>query len=122
MSSVAMALAHVNSNSSWNPDTFNTWLTKNGGYADGDLIYWAASDKLGKMKFYKSYDAGQLTAESLQSFCNKNYPVIANVRGGSHWVLVWGYQTASQFSVNDPGFSTSSYSFSDMVGWRVYSP
>jgi len=42
-----------------------------------------------------------------------------NVRGGAHWVLMTGH-SGDTLHVNDPGFSVSSYSLSDVVAAGVY--
>jgi hypothetical protein len=48
--------------------------------------------------------------------------VIANVLHGQHFVLVTGYRAdGDTLMVNDPGFPTVSYSYSnDVVGWRIF--
>jgi hypothetical protein len=48
--------------------------------------------------------------------------VIANVMHGRHFVLMTGWDTAvaDRWYVNDPGFSTTYYNTSDIVGYRVF--
>jgi len=125
MSSYAMALNTLNETLSGtviNPGTLNTWLIKNGGYVDGNLLVWASADRLGKMKFNHYYTGYKsLSPSDLQSHVEKGDPVVVNVRDGSHWVLVIGYQNSTQFYVNDPGFSNTYYMYSDMGNFVVYS-
>ena len=55
-------------------------------------------------------------------------PVIANVEGGRHFVLVVGYDSdraqggdLDTLYVNDPGNDRQLYSYThDVVGWRLY--
>lgn len=53
--------------------------------------------------------------------------VIANVRNGTHFVLVTGFDAKTisdgakgKFYVNDPGFNENTYPFEGIVGWRVF--
>jgi len=41
---------------------------------------------------------------------------------GRHFVLTTGWDPSSPntFFVNDPGFERTTYSFSDIVGWRIF--
>ncbi|EGD79723.1 hypothetical protein PTSG_10707 [Salpingoeca rosetta] len=115
MSSVAMLL-HTRG-VSVDPGSLNNWLIHNGGYASGDLIVWSAVDKFGKTS-YQGIENPSINAviSGLQS-C---HGIIANVRGGTHWVLLTGHAGGSTFKVNDPGFSTTEYNFSDMLRFAVY--
>merc|ERR1711988_100318 len=117
MSCVAMILA--GRGASVNPGTLNQWLTLNGGYASKDLIIWSAVDS----HFRVSYQ-GQIKPDSstLQSKLKSCAGLIANVRGGSHWVLLTGYQGSDIFSVHDPGFNQATYSLKDMSWVAVYAP
>jgi len=104
------------------PGTFNGWLKDHDGYADGDLLVWAASNPLGGVKFYNYYrGAGSLSVAGLQDAVNNNRPTVVNVRSGSHWVLVVGYDSGTNnFYVNDPGFDQSSYAYSCMSNFVMY--
>lgn len=115
MSCVSMILA--GRGASVNPGTLNQWLTSNGGYASKDLIIWSAVDS----HFGVSYQ-GQIKPDSstLQSKLKSCAGLIANVRGGSHWVLLTGYQGSDIFSVHDPGFNQATYSLKDMSRVAVY--
>ena len=46
--------------------------------------------------------------------------IIANVRGGTHWVLLTGYVSGTTFSVHDPYFSQATYDTSEMLLYAVY--
>jgi ABC-type bacteriocin/lantibiotic exporter with double-glycine peptidase domain len=114
MSSAAMALAGTGHN--YNPGTLNTWLKANGGYASGDLFVWTAIGKLGLT--YK----GKISNSEIKHHLDSGYVVILNVHNGGHWVLAHGY-SGDNILVNDPGFSTTEYSLSQIVNGNtgVYS-
>jgi len=85
MSSVAMLL--VTRGWSGTPGTLDTWLTNNGGYANGCDLYWGSVDKLGHthcMGFETASYADVCTGVS------QGHGVVINVRSGTHWVLVTG--------------------------------
>lgn len=81
------------------------------------------------IQFTKSISRDQLK-KYIQS-CN---PVVANVRGGGHWVLVNGMKenktfltslgydnaNANVFHVEDPGYNVNSYTYGEMVHFVVY--
>jgi len=104
------------------PGTLNGWLIKNGGYESTDLLVWASGNSLGVVKFYNYYrGAGSLTVAGLQDAVNNNRPTVVNVRSGSHWVLVVGYEPGTDnFYVNDPGFSDTMYAYSCMSNFVMY--
>ena len=106
MSSVSMALAGIGKG--YNPGTLNTWLKGNGGYVSGDLFVWASVNKLGL-----TY-VGKVANSGIQAALNANEIVILNVHNGGHWVLATG-MSGSTITVNDPGYSTSSYTLSEIV-------
>jgi hypothetical protein len=106
MSSVAMALAGIGK--SYNPSTLNTWLKGHGGYVSGDLFVWASVNPLGL-----SY-VGKVANTNIQGALNNGEIVILNVHNGGHWVLATS-MSGSTISVNDPGFSTTSYTLSEIV-------
>lgn len=103
VSSAAMALTGIGN--SYNPRTLNKWLTSNGGYVSEDGFVWGSINKLGltfKGKFANSQIKPNLDAGNV---------VICNVHNGGHWVLAHGYN-GDNILVNDPGYSTNSYSLS----------
>ena len=106
MSSAAMALAGTGH--SYNPETLNRWLINNGGYASGNLYVWAAINKLG-LTF-----GGFVGNSAIKSNLDNKKIVILNVHGGGHWVLATGY-SGDSIKVNDPGYSTTSYTLSEIV-------
>ena len=106
MSSAAMALSGIGK--SYNPGTLNTWLKANGGYVSGNLYVWASVNKLGMT--FKGFVSNSEIKRNLDS---KNI-VILNVHNGGHWVLATGY-SGDNILVNDPGYSTTSYSLSQIV-------
>ena len=117
MSSTAELLSHYGVN--MDPGQLNTWLNENGGYADTDLIIWDAIDVLGSPNpdFVGQYEA---TMDELIDGLNSCYGYIANVRSGTHWVLLTGYAGNGNFYVNDPGFDQATYSYDEMGEISVY--
>jgi len=116
MSSLAMYL--TTRGHSMNPSQLNAWLNQHGGYAQSDLLVWSAVDSA----FSVSYQ-GQETSvdvDTLQKGLAACHGIIANVRGGSHWVLLTGYAGNDNFYVNDPGFAQSTYPHSEMLRFSVY--
>merc|ERR1711974_91150 len=122
MSDVSMILASrkesVGGKTS-DPLTLNDWLDKNGGFADGDLIVWDAVAKLGSVHVLA--DVSSLSRDDLKGHIAKCHGVVANVRDGSHWVLVTGYDSSNEdtFYVNDPGFNQDSYDYTTMLRFVV---
>eukprot|EP00027_Filamoeba_sp_ATCC50430_P003969 CAMPEP_0168557804 /NCGR_PEP_ID=MMETSP0413-20121227/9626_1 /TAXON_ID=136452 /ORGANISM="Filamoeba nolandi, Strain NC-AS-23-1" /LENGTH=124 /DNA_ID=CAMNT_0008588871 /DNA_START=242 /DNA_END=616 /DNA_ORIENTATION=- len=112
----------VNKTASTNPDTLNRWLIQNNGYANTDLIIWSSVEALGGVTLYEYKSNSEETPSKIQNYLSKCYGVIANVRDGSHWVLVTGWEdnNSNTFYVNDPGFSTTTYPYSEMLKFVVY--
>jgi ABC-type bacteriocin/lantibiotic exporter with double-glycine peptidase domain len=106
MSSAAMALSGTGH--SYNPGTLNKWLISNGGYASGNLFVWASINKLG-LTF-----GGFVSNSAIKSSLDNKKIVILNVHNGGHWVLAKSY-SGDNIVVNDPGYSTTSYSLSSIV-------
>lgn len=106
MSSVAMALAGTGK--SYNPGTLNTWLKGHGGYVSGDLFVWGSVSPLGL-----SYQ-GKVSNSNIASSLSAGNIVILNVHNGGHWVLATS-MSGNTIYVNDPGYSTTSYSLSEIV-------
>eukprot|EP00483_Globobulimina_turgida_P007496 UN07510 len=103
MTSVAMMLGHYGVNNE-NPGELNKWLDSHGGYADGDLLVWSAVDSLGSP--HPSYQGQEKpSVATLQTALSECHGLVANVRSGSHWVLLTGYAGNDVFYVNDPGFA-----------------
>jgi ABC-type bacteriocin/lantibiotic exporter with double-glycine peptidase domain len=114
MSSASMALSGTGH--SYNPGTLNTWLKANGGYASGNLFVWASINRIG-LTFKGFIPNGNIKAN-----LDAGNVVIVNVHNGAHWVLAYGY-SGDNILVNDPGYSTTSYSLSQIVNGNsgVYS-
>lgn len=106
MSSVAMGLAGTGHN--YNPSTLNTWLKGNGGYVSGDLLVWGAVSKLGL-----TYE-GKVSNSQIKAKLDAGKVVVCNVHNGGHWVLAHSY-SGDNINVNDPGYSTTAYSLSQIV-------
>jgi hypothetical protein len=106
MSSAAMGLSGAGH--SFTPSTLNTWLKNNGGYVSGDLLVWGSLNKLG-LTF-----EGKVANSQIKSKLDQGRVVICNVHNGGHWVLATGY-SGDNISVNDPGYSTTAYSLSQIV-------
>jgi len=107
MSSAAMAL-NTAGNNQINPSSLNKWLTENSGYVQGDLFVWASIERWG-VTFKGFISNGQI-----KDYIDAGFVVILNVNNGGHWVLATGYNGDS-INVNDPGYSVSSYSLSEVV-------
>ena len=110
MSSLAMGLAGIGKN--YNPSTLNTWLKGHGGYVSGDLLVWGSVTSLG-LSFI-----GKVANSQIAPGLSAGHVVILNVHNGGHWVLATGI-SGSKISVNDPGFSTSSYDMSEIVAGQT---
>ena len=92
----------------YNPKTLNVWLKNNGGYASGNLFVWASINKLGLT--FKGFVANTAIKQNLDA----GNVVICNVHNGGHWVLAYKY-SGDTIYVNDPGYSTASYTLSQIV-------
>jgi hypothetical protein len=62
----------------------------------------------------------KVTAAVLAAGIAACHGLFANVRSGSHWVLITGYNGGTTFAVNDPGFSQATYDLSEMGNIAVY--
>jgi hypothetical protein len=93
----------------FNPKTLNSWLINNRGYVSGDLFVWASINTFG-LTF-----RGFISNSAIKKNIDDGNVVIINVRNGGHWVLVTGYSGSSTLSVNDAGFSISSYDLNQVV-------
>lgn len=106
MSSVAMALSGTGHD--YNPSTLNKWLKGHGGYVSGDLFVWASVNPIG-LKYI-----GKVANSNIASSLSAGHVVILNVHNGGHWVLAHS-MSGSTIYVNDPGYSTTSYTLSEIV-------
>lgn len=106
MSSAAMALSGTGHG--YDPSSLNSWLKANGGYVSGDLFVWGSINRLGL-----TYE-GKVANSQIKSKLDQGKVVICNVHNGGHWVLAYGY-SGDNILVNDPGYSTTSYSLGQIV-------
>jgi Peptidase_C39 like family len=115
MTSVAMMLN--TKGTGHDPSTLDFWLTDNGGYSGGCNIIWSRVDAFGVTSFQGIEQADE------SAICNglsEGHGIIANVRGGTHWVLLTACAGNGVFYVNDPGFSATTYSMGDILQEAVY--
>jgi hypothetical protein len=115
MTSVAMMLTSKGTN--MDPGALDSYLTRNGGYANGCEIIWSAANNFGTVRF-----VGMQVANEWE-ICNglsQNHGIVANVNGGGHWVLLTGCAGNGNFYVNDPGYSRSTYSIGEILQEAVY--
>jgi len=102
-----------------NPGQLNDWLTANGGYAGGCSLYWGKVDAFGLTRFQSQQ---WLSESQICNYLGRGYGIVANVRGGSHWVLLTGCRGGGVFSVSDSGFSSTTYSLGNIVTNSIYAP
>lgn len=115
MTSVAMMLKTKGAN--YDPSTLDHWLTVNGGYANGCDIYWGSVDAFGVTKFQGIETASE---SEICSGLSAMHGIIANVNGGGHWVLLTGCKGNGVFTVNDPGYSKTTYTMGEILREAVY--
>jgi len=115
MSSAAMMLATKGVNT--NPGELNLWLSSHGGYANGCDLFWGKVNSFGKVTFQAIEKASEA---SICSGLAAGHGIIANVHGGAHWVLLTGCRGGGVFDVNDPGFNTATYTYSQILQEAVY--
>lgn len=96
-----------------NPKTLNAFLLANGGYY-GNLFVWGAVSRFGL-----TYLGQPSNKQEIKNYVCQNYVVILNVNNGGHWVLATGVN-GDTFTVNDPGFSRTTYSASEVGVAGVY--
>ena len=117
MSSVSMVIADCGKSidgATATPKTLNSWLTRNGGYASGDLFVWGSVAKFGL-----SYVGKTSTHSQIAAYHKQGKAVILNVNNGGHWVLLTGI-SGSNYLVNDPGFAHTSYAQSAVVTAGIF--
>ena len=112
MTSMCMAL-NGRGKTSMNPGQFASWLKSNGGFS-GNLFVWGSVSKFGL-----TYEGKIKGTSSIASQLCAGKIVILNVRYGGHWVLATGFD-GSSFTVNDPGYSKSSYAASEVTQAAIY--
>ena len=129
MSSTSMGLAGINidlDSKPSTPGTFNEWLRENGGYDGSNDFIESSAHKVDPDRVVWPEDAfhrtNDLSYETITSYLDQGRVVIGNVHNGRHFVLLTGYSDDKDtFAVNDPGFNTLTYSYSqDIVGYRIF--
>jgi len=115
MTSVAMFLQTSGNNLT--PLQLNEYLISNGGYASKDLLIWSAVDSQFGVTFQGKNKSP--TVDGIKQGLNNCHGLIANVRSGSHWVLITEYVSGTTFNVHDPGFNTATYDLSDMSQFQI---
>ena len=115
ISSVAMMLA--TKGVSVDPSSFDIFLSDNGGYVDGCDIIWAMADAYGVTSFQGIEYADE---SAICDGLSQDHGIIACVNGCTHFVLLTGCQGGGVFTVNDPGFSRSTYSMDEITFEAVY--
>lgn len=111
-----------------NPGSLNTWLKANGGYDTENDLSESTVPEINPAHVSWNDTTGMhvtndISFANITSIIMSGQPVIANVMKGRHFVLAVGWNPADNDTiyVNDPGFSTISYSYSaDVVGWRLF--
>ena len=106
ITSVAMYLSYRG----WggNPSSLDSWLTNNGGYANGCLIYWASVDNLG----FTSFNGIQYpTYETVCGSVDAGNGIVISVNNGGHYVLINSCAGDGVYNVNDPslGYVTKTH-------------
>ena|SRR3990167_913169 len=95
------------------PKNLNAFLKSNGGY-QGNLFIWGAVAKFGL-----TYEGQPSDKTAIKNAICANKIVILNVNQGGHWVLATGAND-SGFTVNDSGYTKTSYTNSEVVRAGVF--
>ena len=67
------------------------------------------------------YGGTGLSPAQIQKYLSDGHTVvIANVMNGRHFVLLTGWTASGEFLINDAGFDRTTYSYSDFVGYRLF--
>ena len=90
-------------------------MTWNGGYVSDDLFIWGSVNGFGTKLAGFTTDHTQT-----RNYFNEGKAVILNVRNGGHYVLMTGI-SGTDYIVNDPGFTKTSYTQDEVVKAAIYS-
>ena len=109
-----------------NPGTLNQWLVKNSGYAcvGGDcnnLELQRVEEIHGNISYKGEPPTSKLGLQGMMDMLKDRLVLIAHVRNKTHFVLVTGYASVGNFTVLDPFYNATSYSFDSMSDVIVYS-
>jgi hypothetical protein len=110
LSSIAMGLSGTGH--SFDPGQLNKWLKANGGISGYQINYGKLSE------IGLGYD-GTCASSEVKTKIDQGKVVCMNVHDGGHWVLGYAY-SGSTIMVNDPGYSTTSYSLSEVGNSHVF--
>jgi ABC-type bacteriocin/lantibiotic exporter with double-glycine peptidase domain len=110
LSSIAMGLSGTGH--SYDPGQLNKWLKSNGGISGFQINYGKLSE------IGLGYD-GTCGSGDVKTKIDQGKIVCMNVHDGGHWVLGYAYN-GNTIMVNDPGYSTSSYSLSEVGSSHVF--
>eukprot|EP01106_Pelomyxa_sp_JSP_P004500 TRINITY_DN16_c0_g2_i1.p1 TRINITY_DN16_c0_g2~~TRINITY_DN16_c0_g2_i1.p1 ORF type:complete len:206 (-),score=20.43 TRINITY_DN16_c0_g2_i1:93-710(-) len=102
-----------------NPGDLNTYMTKNGGYADGCSEVWSVADTLGFTVYCGTQTPDYAT---VCNSVNNGNGIIAWVNNQSHFVLVVGCDGKNNYYTNDPYYANPLYAHSSVASFRVYHP
>jgi len=107
-----------------NPAKLNQFMQKEKAFMGAAIAPgmqgWGAVDKLGATKFggvKSGWNQGQIS----QSMKDGN-TLIANVRGGHHWVVLSKDMGSGNYKVMDPGFPKQVYTAKEISRVAVYGP
>eukprot|EP00456_Euglypha_rotunda_P020516 TRINITY_DN17900_c0_g1_i6.p1 TRINITY_DN17900_c0_g1~~TRINITY_DN17900_c0_g1_i6.p1 ORF type:complete len:140 (-),score=24.17 TRINITY_DN17900_c0_g1_i6:11-430(-) len=112
-----------------NPGTLNQYLRTNNGYlcAGGDCnnLVLDAPDSLAPKGWNITFISEEEKPDyaTLQSYIKSQQIVsIAHVRNNTHFVLLtgWDPDVANTFYVNDPAYSSTTYSYNDISDVILY--
>ena len=111
------------------PNSLTRWLRSHGGFVgQTDDLIESVVPLLDPTRLAwtnaSMHPKNDISWDAIVAMLVAGSPVIANVEGGRHFVLVVGYDRAQggdTLYVNDPGYDRQSYSYThDVVGWRLY--
>jgi hypothetical protein len=132
MSSITMALAGTHIDVDGQPATppvTDQFLQTHHGFVDGssalsESVIATIDPKRVQWPKDGMHLSNDISWGNITDMLDRDVPriVIANVMHGQHFVLITGYRAdGDSLVVNDPGFNTDTYSYSqDVVGWRIF--
>jgi mannosyl-glycoprotein endo-beta-N-acetylglucosaminidase len=95
VTAVAMLMVHSGSvtDSSFNPGTFCTFLSNNGGLSSAGDISWSAATKLASSFQFEGYGSFSSSSASgkiseIKNYLDNGYYLAVSVKNGGHWVAI----------------------------------
>ena len=131
MSCIGMALSargyKINGKTA-TPGTLNAWLVKNGGYSciDGNCNNLALKqiekiDVHGEIKYIGEIFRPNFSQSYIVRALDSDWVVIGHVRNRTHFVLLNGsLENGNVYSVMDPFYNSTTYSYEDIHDIIVY--